>query len=360
MSKPTGCEPLACAIRGAFSVLLIAGVVSLISGCSSTRVREGAEYGPPGQTVSPTPVGPPLPPVSIVADPNSNPETPLQSGGEAASYGPVLPSGTSVALVLGPGLAKGFAYGGVLRSLHDSRIPVGALLGTEMGALIAALYATSETINEFEWKLMKLKVDVFRDPALSLSRVFRELERGGNLSSFLKETFGDQQIEQARLPLRVAIFSEAENKVIVLERGKIAPAIRAAFGDPSWLESSEWEGEPARSAAPERAFLIDEARAMALGPVVAVDVMDAFTAAKPTGKGRKNIEIELRYVSGLLDAKARAKDELGDADLVIRPDVRDLQYFDFSKRSTAEFRGKKATQQVLTQIIDLARRGDTR
>ena len=75
-------------------------------------------------------------------------------GGELI-FGPQPVKVFPVALVLGPGLARGYAHAGVLRTLHDNKIPVGAVLGVEMGALIGAIFATSRTINEFEWKLFK-------------------------------------------------------------------------------------------------------------------------------------------------------------------------------------------------------------
>ena len=56
--------------------------------------------------------------------------------GEARPVRPIV-------LVLGPGMARGFAFAGVLRALNEAKIPIGAVIGTEMGALVSALYADS-------------------------------------------------------------------------------------------------------------------------------------------------------------------------------------------------------------------------
>jgi len=55
-----------------------------------------------------------------------------------------------VALVLSGGGARGAAHIGVLRALEEQRIPVDYIVGTSIGAIIGALYATGYTPDEIE------------------------------------------------------------------------------------------------------------------------------------------------------------------------------------------------------------------
>ena len=50
-----------------------------------------------------------------------------------------------VGLVLGGGGARGAAHIGVLKELERLRIPVDAIVGTSMGAIVGGLYATGMT-----------------------------------------------------------------------------------------------------------------------------------------------------------------------------------------------------------------------
>ena len=52
-----------------------------------------------------------------------------------------------IALVLGGGAARGFAHIGVIRVLEQERIPVDLVVGTSVGSLIGALYASHGTAS---------------------------------------------------------------------------------------------------------------------------------------------------------------------------------------------------------------------
>lgn len=55
-----------------------------------------------------------------------------------------------IGLVLGGGGARGAAHVGVLKELERLRIPIDAIAGTSMGAIIGGLYATGMTADELE------------------------------------------------------------------------------------------------------------------------------------------------------------------------------------------------------------------
>src|SRR5210317_1379405 len=55
-----------------------------------------------------------------------------------------------VGLVLGGGGARGAAHIGVLKELERMRVPVDAIAGTSMGAIVGGLYATGMSAEELE------------------------------------------------------------------------------------------------------------------------------------------------------------------------------------------------------------------
>src|SRR2546428_12283140 len=62
-----------------------------------------------------------------------------------------------IALVLGGGGARGFAHVGVLRVLEQEKIPIDLVVGTSVGSLIGALYASDPNTFELEWKAFKIE-----------------------------------------------------------------------------------------------------------------------------------------------------------------------------------------------------------
>ena len=55
-----------------------------------------------------------------------------------------------VGLVLGGGGARGVAHIGVLQELERQRIPIDAIVGTSMGAIVGGLYASGKSTAELE------------------------------------------------------------------------------------------------------------------------------------------------------------------------------------------------------------------
>ena len=55
-----------------------------------------------------------------------------------------------IGLVLGGGGARGAAHIGVLKELERYRVPVDAVAGTSMGAIVGGLYASGLSVTELE------------------------------------------------------------------------------------------------------------------------------------------------------------------------------------------------------------------
>ena len=290
-------------------------MLTLTAGCASSRKK-------PAEVAGPTPQGPPIsaPTSSETFGP---PMPPVQP-----TYGPELQHARPVVLVLGPGLARGFVFAGVLRALREKKIPVGAILGTEMGGLIAALYGTSKNLNQFEWALLRVKEEFFVVNEGFLARLgSNDVSRAKKLQAFLDQTFEKKDLKDSKIPLRISVQAAESGVPMLLDQGSIAAAIRGTLANPTLFSPSPWQAYgqtiPIMSSAQTRPFPIEEAKALAIGPVIAIDVTED---------------------------SALAQDELKGADLVVRPDLNGIQYKDFKKRTEAAYRGKKAILEHETEI----------
>ena len=68
----------------------------------------------------------------------------LQAGAATAEDA-ATPARPRIGLVLSGGGARGLAHVGVLQALEELRIPVDAIAGTSMGAVVGGLYASGKT-----------------------------------------------------------------------------------------------------------------------------------------------------------------------------------------------------------------------
>jgi hypothetical protein len=73
-----------------------------------------------------------------------------------------------LALILGPGGLRAYAHAGFVQELAKARIPISFMVGVEMGAVPAALYAYKGQPFDPEWQMMKFKEeDLIKSSLLS-------------------------------------------------------------------------------------------------------------------------------------------------------------------------------------------------
>jgi NTE family protein len=300
-------------INRPFSVFLTAVLLLGASSCASVKRSSQAP-----QESQPQPQASASPGVVFGPDAPYGPDAPQA----APEYGPSPQVNRSVVLVLGPGLARGYAFTGVIRALSDAKIKIGAVFGTEMGALIGALYAQDASVNQLEWGVQHFRDDVFQTDDSMLSRLLNK-DLADKFEESLESVFAEKDLSQTKIPMRV-LAQPAGAPVQVFDHGLLKRLVRAAFGGVNGFTPTQVRGLPTGTAGALRPFDVEDARALSLGPVIAVDVLD-----------RKDSDLY---------------PELKQADLVIHPDVSKISQTDFKKRTDAVFAGKAAVQDSLDEI----------
>src|SRR5262245_55631571 len=81
---------------------------------------------------------------------------PLCATAVAQETTPLTARRPSIALVLAGGGAKGAAHIGVLRVLDELHVPVDCVVGTSMGALVGATYATGMSPEDIESRVLAI------------------------------------------------------------------------------------------------------------------------------------------------------------------------------------------------------------
>lgn len=145
-----------------------------------------------------------------------------------------------ISLVLSMGGARGIAHIGVIETLLEYGYEIASIVGSSMGAMVGAMYATGRMAECKEWLCSWDKRKMFQLADLTLSR--DGLVKGDRFIRELKQIVPDVPIESLPLPyaaLATDILSEQEVK---FTSGNLFEAIRASISIPMVFRPVRTEG----------------------------------------------------------------------------------------------------------------------
>jgi len=137
----------------------------------------------------------------------------------------------SIGLALSGGAAKGLAHIGVIKALEEAGIQVDFISGSSMGALIGAAYASGIPIDTLE------KIAINTD-WVTVAKLFvpgfstAGLVDGKRVKGFLGSIYGDLRIEDCPIPFAATAADISTGKLYIINRGSLLEAIRASISIP--------------------------------------------------------------------------------------------------------------------------------
>jgi NTE family protein len=187
-----------------------------------------------------------------------------------------------VALVLGSGGPRGFAHIGVLKALEQNGIRCDLIVGSSVGSMVGALYASGMGALEMEKLAYGLNV-------LELME-WRTLG-GGVASGAAVENFINARVRGAPLErLKVEFVAVAtrlrDRKLVLFNHGDTGLAVRASGASPGQFEPVRIGDELYVDADEASPVPIRAARGLGAKVVIAVDV-SAYLADTPAGVPRE-------------------------------------------------------------------------
>ncbi len=135
-----------------------------------------------------------------------------------------------IGLALSGGGARGIAHIGVLKVLHDHRIPVHYIAGTSAGALIGSLYAGGVNITTLLEIATKIKWKHFFRIVLSKSGLVSSEE----IESFVVSQIGKKTFADLEIPFAAVTTDLKTGKQLILNKGPVEKAVRASCTFP-WM-----------------------------------------------------------------------------------------------------------------------------
>jgi NTE family protein len=254
-----------------------------------------------------------------------------------------------VGLVLGGGGARGAAHIGVLKELERLRIPVDAIVGTSMGAIVGGLYATGMSASELEQLVGSVDwVDALTDEPSREDLSFRrkqddaqvpiDLElglrgtelvlpkgviQGQRLNMLLREltmpVANVDDFDRFSIPFRAIATDIERGEIWVMDEGDLALSIRASMSVPGVFAPVRIGDRLLVDGGLVGNLAVDVMQELGVDIIIAVDVEFPLYAPEELGSA---VTISEQMLTILIRKETlRQIDRLGDRDVLIRPEL---------------------------------------
>ena len=310
--------------------------------------------------------------------------------GPAGSAQPALAAGPAtttarprIGLVLSGGGARGAAHVGVIRALEEMHIPIDAIAGTSMGAVVGGLYAAGLSGDEIERVFEDLDwQEVIRDRAPRRDRAYRRkqddrnilakgalgvsasdgvtlplgLVQGHKITQVMRTATARvsdvQDFDKLPTPFRALATDLETGEPVVLGQGDLVTVLRASMSAPGVLTPVQMNGRLLVDGGLVDNLPVELARSMGVDRLIVVDV--SFPLADRTGLNSAfditNQMVGIMVRRGTLESKKH----LQPGDVLIEPDLGQMTSIDFGRMPQVMAEGRTAAR---TQAAALANLG---
>ncbi|MCF6184391.1 MAG: patatin-like phospholipase family protein [Bacteroidales bacterium] len=281
-----------------------------------------------------------------------------------------------VALAFGGGGARGFAHIGVLQVLEEEKIQIKAISGCSMGAVVGGLYAYYQDVSKVEaFLLTMIKKPAFKDLNLELfssskkkiKRNFtfdfnRYIQRYYNYYKTIKNTsmvakevldeiledFPKVKIEELPIPFIANATDLISGQEFLLKKGFLKNAVRASSSIPAVFPPVKRKNLLLVDGGVTDLIPIRPLKVKYKYPVIGVDVESSILGKNYFPNGLQILwrvqEIQFHHL-----AYERKK----EADIIIRPDIRNFTWADVDLMDKFIAEGRKATLEIIDEIKKL-------
>jgi len=249
-----------------------------------------------------------------------------------------------VALVLGGGAARGFAHIGVIRALEQEKIPIDMVVGTSVGSLIGAIYASDANSFELEWTAFMLEKDNIFDYGIMTAFTGMGAAKGDKLEEFVKSKIAVANIENLKIPYAAVATDLNRGTRVVLDKGPVGRAVRASSAIPGVFNPVEHQGKLLVDGGVIDNIPVAVARERGADIVIAVDISENVINFNISNL--LDVMLQSITIMGAENARNRKK----DADVLIAPSVGNVGMLDFTQKKRCMQAGIEATQKVMPEI----------
>jgi len=269
-------------------------------------------------------------------------------------YRALLPKDNiKIGIALGGGGARGLAHIGVLKAMEEEDIPIGAISGTSVGAIIGGLYAAGITTSQMEQMTQELGwsslTNYSRFSVLRLMMTGQKLSTK-NMEVYLRQHIGDTRFDELKIPFVCVATDIQTGERLVFREGSVALAARASATIPGMFEPVPFRHRFLVDGGLVSNLPTDLVALMGADPIIAVDVTADFVHTQP-----KNV-LDVLNQAIYIQSERLAQDELSRAQVVIRPQLDNITMMDLSRSDecidAGVLAGRRAAPEIKRLVLD--------
>jgi NTE family protein len=252
-----------------------------------------------------------------------------------------LLTGRGLGLVLSGGGARGIAHIGVMQALAERRIPIDAISGASMGALVGGLAA-------LEWDVARMREGAskfgHRHPLRDLNFPRVSLLTDRSPRTAFGAWFEDWSIEDAPVPFACVTANLNAGAAAVHTRGRFETWVRASTALPGVFPPVVQDGVAHIDGGVVNNLPADIIRDLGAGCVIGVDVGSAPLPNTSPGI----IEIMMR--ASTMNSDMQASTMRGQCDVLLIPDVQHLSLMNWRAYDAAIELGHRCALERIGEI----------
>lgn len=275
-----------------------------------------------------------------------------------------------IGLVLGGGGARGAAHVGVLKVLEQEGIAIDMIVGTSMGAIVGALYSAGyraadieAILEEIDWSKAlsdqpnrtqfsaqrkadgaaipsSLEIGIGREGLRTPQGVLQGQNFGILLRELLLPTSGITHFDHLPIPFRAVATDLVNGEAVILDQGDLVEVVRASMSVPGVFQPIRIEGKLLIDGGIADNVPIRIAQDMGATRLIVVDVGAGLSLEEDL---TSPASVTMQAISILMDRDTRQSlARLDDGDVLIRPDLGDINAADFQRAAEAVPLGEAA------------------
>lgn len=271
-----------------------------------------------------------------------------------------------IGLVLSGGGAKGIAHVGVLKVLEELDIPIDYIGGTSMGSIIGGMYAYGYTAHELDSILKAADWGVLLNDKPDWTDVYYSNKTnyilrlpfgfGENATitpiGFLKgqhinnlfytltsQAYKSKNFKEFNIPFFCVAADIGEGKIVYLEEGNLAQAMRASMAVPGVFAPVKMGDKLMVDGGVLNNFPVDYMQTKGVDIIIGVDVGFAYSGIQGVNSFMDVLEEVI-----FMGSKGKVMDNRLNCDVFIQPNMKGYSTTSFSKVDSLLSRGEQAAR----------------
>ena len=242
-------------------------------------------------------------------------------------------------LALSGGATHGAAHIGILQILEREGIRPDFVAGTSAGALVGAAYCAGVPLKEMEKLFLNTSWSALVKIRLSRPLALFDTQP---MENYLTQMIGDLEFKDLEIPFAAVCCDIVSGERIVIDQGRVAPAIRASAAIPGILSPVEIDGRLLVDGGMVDNLPIKQVHSMGAKFIIGCDV--AVRGRK--GKRPENpLETVLAMIS-IMQARSVSLNREW-CDVYIKPDISQYPPWKFADSARMIEEGRKAAEASL-------------